>query len=356
MTVTTGNIIEHVDTIKNLHGHGTNVLRWHPDGRQMAVTGGTGNLIFIWDTWERRVVKTLDKSDWAAAGELTYSRDGKYLVGRDYALGGTDARGLRRGRLTLWSVYEGYRLLDGSREGPAFDFLLAAPDGKVFSFRPGSHRTRLAKLVFLDIPSLKPLEHHIDLDGPDAVAFSHDGRVMAEGYMRPPAEGWDGAGSGCHLRLWRYPEMRLLWESRGVHNGPLASLAFSPDDRHLVSGPQASDERVFRLADGQERLNPAYLEPLKQWRVDDGRFVREITPLSQTAKWLHFLDPRHLLGVTSPRREIIVWEFLSGKALDHISLPRDRYPWTAELSPDRRTLAVGRRDEILLFSLDLPQE
>jgi WD40 repeat protein len=355
MEIKMGNgVIRHVDTIKNVEGYGTNVLRWHPDSRHLAVSGGGKRWIFIWDTKEKRLNHKIDMLSRGSEEALTYSSDGKYLVGKRRPNECKNSHGLLVGCLALWSVEKNY-LLVGQSAPQTTNILIPAPGDRVCDFISGPSNAKRPKLKFIDIPSFKIFDSHIDLDGPDTIAFSNNGKLLAEAYSTFGNIPTDRSEDRFHLRMWKFPEMELLWELNDVHKGSIVSLAFSKDDNYLVTGPFSSDKKMIKMPDKKERVIKAYLEPMKQFEATTGNFVRDIARLDQSPNLLHFLDERYILGVMGPRREIIIWDFLTGKEIDRKGISADRSICTAELSPDGKTLAFGKKDEVLLFQFDLPQ-
>ena len=149
--------------------------------------------------------------------------------------------------------------------------------------------------------------------------------------------------------------MELLWEMHDVHKESTVSLAFSNDDKYLITGPFSSDQKIIKSPGSKDWVIKAYWEPMKQFEAITGNFVRDIARLDQGPNLLHFLDERYILGVMGPRREIIIWDFLTGKEIDRKGISPDRFSCTAELSLDGKTLAFGKKDEVLLFQFDLPQ-
>jgi WD40 repeat protein len=359
MDIKTGNgIIEHVDTIQNEQGYGTEVLRWHPDSRHLVVTSNSGKYIFIWDTKENRLDKRLDKWDRGAGHTISYSFDGHYLIGKHFPSECANEKGINVGCLAVWSAQNDYRLIDQSAPQPIGE-LRPAPDGRLYTFSMGnflgeSHKSKEPKLFFLEVPSFKRSISHIDLDAPNVVAFSHDGKLMAEGYEtrgRP----FDSSDDQYHLRMWKYPEMELLWEKHDVHNGNIHSIAFTPDDKMIVTGPYASDEKFIKRSNNESIVDKAFMEPMKVWEAKTGKYVRDLSPLHKTPMFISFLDDRLIIGVTRINREIIIWDFISGKELDRVTIAKDKFVFNAALSPDKKTLAFGKIDKVLLFQFNLPK-
>jgi WD40 repeat protein len=71
--------------------------------------------------------------------------------------------------------------------------------------------------------------------------------------------------------------------------------------------------------------------------------------------FISFLDDRLIIGVTRINREIIIWDFISGKELDRVTIAKDKFVFNAALSPDKKTLAFGKIDKVLLFQFNLPK-
>jgi WD40 repeat protein len=69
------------------------------------------------------------------------------------------------------------------------------------------------------------VQKHLDGENDEglAVATSHSGKFVATG------------GTAGVVRIWSYPSGVFVVEGRG-HNAVIQALAFSPDDKQLISG------------------------------------------------------------------------------------------------------------------------
>ena len=355
MEIKMGNgVIRHVDTIKNVEGYGTNVLRWHPDSRHLAVTGGRSKWVYIWDTKENLLKQKINKISHGFEETLAFSSDGKYLISNWETDECINSEGEYSGCLAAWSIADSYsRANKTTAQGVML--LIPAPGNRVCSYRSGPRNAKRSKIRFFDIPSFKRVDSHFDLDGPDTIAFSNNGKLLAEAYSTFGNIPTDRSEDRFHLRMWKFPEMELLWEMHDVHKESTVSLAFSNDDKYLITGPFSSDQKIIKSPGSKDWVIKAYWEPMKQFEAITGNFVRDIARLDQGPNLLHFLDERYILGVMGPRREIIIWDFLTGKEIDRKGISPDRFSCTAELSLDGKTLAFGKKDEVLLFQFDLPQ-
>lgn len=351
MDIKTGNgIIEHVGTIQNMRRDGTENLSWHPDSRHLIATTDYSKYIYIWDTMDNLLVTKIDTIHSRRGSTATYSLDGNYLISKHYPPQCKDNDGRHIGCLAIWSVKDNYRLIAQSeplRIGP----LAPTPDNRIFSF----HQLMEPKMMFIEIPSFKQFESHFDLNAPDSIAFSHNGKLMAEGYKTLGPDSFDPSDNQYHLRMWKYPEMELLWEKHDVHNGNIRSIVFSNDNNIIVTGPYSSDEKFIKKSNNELIVDKAFMEPMKVWDANTGNFIRNFISLGRTPKHLWFIDDRHILSVTKINREIIIWDFISGKELDRVTIAKDNFVFNAALSPDKKTLAFGKMDKVLLFQFNFPQ-
>jgi WD40 repeat protein len=190
-----------------------------------------------------------------------------------------------------------------------------------------------------------------------AVAFSHDGRLVATGSDDKTVKIWELA-SGRELR------------TLSGHTGAVHSLAFGPDDRWLVSGSTDNSVRFWDLASGREtrtidlvaagvQTNAVVLSPdgktfvsasfereIRIWDVATANQIGVLSGHTSAVMALAFSHDGRVLVSAGLDKTVRVWDIparrerltLSGHVGDVYSVA---------VSPDGRYAASGGADDLV---------
>jgi RNA polymerase sigma factor (sigma-70 family) len=197
-----------------LRGHTGHVrgIVFSPDGMRLA-SGGDDKTVRLWDVAGLKEVRRLTHEDYFHM--LVFSRDGR-------ALGWSGING----NVRIWETATGKETFKIDRVGRSLDAIAFSPDGKLLAegFRGGwIEVVELASGKKLhELPGRRP-DEGLSISGPCHLAFSPDGKTLVAG-------GWDG-----RVRLWEVATGRERHRFAG-HPANVQCIAFSPDGGTLASG------------------------------------------------------------------------------------------------------------------------
>ena len=282
-----------------------------PDGERIASASRDG-FVTIWDRQTGRKLFPSFKASERVGTSVDFSPDGRLL-----ATGGGEDR-----TVLLWAAETGQLLRKLEELGTGVSKVAFSPDGQRLAaagwVRRGGEREARGELKIFDVASGERLLAVLGHDGPMwSVAFSPDGKRLATGSLDMTVKIWD-AQSGEEQRTFH------------GHSQPVYCVAFSPDGRLLASG-------------GAQGSDPSE-EAVKIW---DGVTGQELFTLRGHAggTWgVAFSPDGRRLASASADRTVKLWDVATGK--ETLTL-RGHLDWVRSVafSQDGRRLASASMDQ-----------
>ena len=266
--------LQHIRTF-NGHSHGVRKVVFSPDGSHFA-SGGTRGELFIWDVDGENALKKLE-GHFGSVSDVRYSEDGKYLVsaGEDGQVKVWDANtGLalqsffsptgessstNKIKFALMCAKEGTIYFGGSNrmlckvkfgQNDGYDVIytdpketiqcgILSPDGKEVIFAAGNY------LLALDLATNKVVrEYNTGTCAINSLEFSDDGKRLltwcenSRVDMRDPATFY----------------LKTSFRS-GTGGNKFSNLAFTEDQKYVVTGDHASRFNIWDLENKQQVLD-----------------------------------------------------------------------------------------------------
>lgn len=261
------------------HPGGATALKFTPDGTQLFSAGYDGT-IREWDLASRRQVRIL-KGSGATIWTIDLSPDGKRL-----ATGGEDAI------VRIWDVDK--PSLPAELRGHTRNIweVRFSPDGKRLASCSFDYSVRLWDAVYA-----RPLQtlagHKQSCVGLD---YSPDGKLLASG------------GDDATIRYWRASDGAAL---RTVDNGHhVDKVAFSPDGQWLATGghPHGMAGELWYEVTGGGGDGPA----VRLWRTSDGALVAGL-PHPDDVYWVAFSPDQRWLVTSGEDNRFRLWRLSETK-------------------------------------------
>jgi eukaryotic-like serine/threonine-protein kinase len=217
---------EHLSTLADTNIGEIYVLRFSPDGKQLAAAGRDG-VLKVWDTenWTERFSHERLGGVWA----LAYSPDSSTLVS-----------GGKNGQVDCWNAFSG----EHAHTLPQLmDYVQSAafsPDGKTLVVA-GRTPDPKRNMIHLWEWKQRRLQRALPTGEGGRILFSPDGKTFVRG-----SSATDG-----RVQFWDADPPKLRAETRG-HTDMVWDLTFSPDGRTLATASWDGSVRLWHVATGLE--------------------------------------------------------------------------------------------------------
>jgi WD40 repeat protein len=324
-----------------------------PDGRWVA-SSNMDETAHIWETATGKLLRSL-KGEHQFGVTVSFSSDGRRVLW-----------GSAYGEFRLWDATTG-RLVRTSRERSSW---LAS-----FAFAPDGRRAIWASdetLKVFDTAKGETLHTISTISAKvGATAISPDGQLLI-------------LSEDARLYVWHTPTdeaQRTLHRWEGAfgsgregppveHSGPIASLAFSRDGRHIVSGSrdrtiklwhtetgnllqtfQGHSDTVVTLAfspNGRHFISGGFDKTIKVWEVATSKLLHSIEGHSGAVASVSFSPDGRLMLSGSYDKEVKLWDGLTGK-LVHTFVGHSHPVTSIAFSPDGRQIVSADLSGVIRF-------
>jgi len=289
---------------------GSHVLAVSADGSMLAAATYRAT-VRLWDATTGKRLVSFPDGHMSHVISVSYSTDGKLI-----ATAGGD------GTVRLWNATNGEHLHKYELARAQFMSAAFLPQENVCIASgwgpPEPPAYYAGVMVFLDTQSGKLLRKLSFPRPVSTFAASHDGRMVA-------AALWDlhreaGKPEDNVVQLIETSSGKVIKELAG-HKDRIMPLAFSADDKTILSG---CEDGTFR-----------------EWHVETGKEKRKIVWSKRRAVSIAF-DADRTMAVVSCRSEGMFarWNLVTGEQLSDLSLP-NTFGSRVAISPDGRILARG---------------
>lgn len=298
-------------------GHSVSSLAITPDGKHV-ISGGADHALKLWDLDSGREIRTFVGHK-APINGFALSPDGRHIISASGKMSGSGKN------LILWETQTGreVRVFQPNYAVPALTF---TPDGKhiILGSAGSAWEDSYKSMALWDVATGREIRKFGDASSINALAVTPDGRFVV-------------ANNGWKLKLWNIASGREVRTFQGEHASILTCVAVSPDGRYAVSGSWDKTVKLWDIATGREirtmrghiekvlsvAFSPegrhilsgpgAYDDVARLWSVDSGRLIRtfdmpenQMEPISSLA-----VTPDGKYAVMGHRNGLLVWDMIN---------------------------------------------
>jgi WD40 repeat protein len=309
-------------------------VAFSPNGRYIATSekGGNGRL---WEASTGRLIREFEGRA-SAFYAVAFSPNARYVLA-----GGDDERLEmfdRETGATMWS-YKGKG--EGSIHSVAF-----SPDGKFVASGgiQSSEGRYIGKLDLWDATSGKHVRNLAGhRDWISAVTFSPDGRHLASG------------SDDKTIRFWEVATGREAKRIAGYTKG-VSAIKVSLDGRYLLTGSGGAMEEILKQFVQPDDTPPvAAAGTITLWDISLGKVIRTFSVPAEPVLAVAFTpDNRHVIS-SSADHKISLWEIDSGREVSSLAVDavtEDEEAFAATFSPDGRyAISVGSDANVTMLEV-----
>ena len=346
------------ESVRSWIGHEVDIneVAFSPDGNRFA-TGGDDGYLRVWDTSSGDLVAEFDRRGARSASAMSFSPDGRFVVGHWMDASETVVFDIRSGEEVL---------VIGVPEVHGAEF---SPDGTVLAL---ASREESGGVVIVDARTGEELHHFgTDTDGVQEARFSPDGRWLASAH---------GDGS---IRIWSALDFELRSTVAG-HTAAATSVDWSRDSSRLTTAGNDGTARVHDLIPGGTHeavvvsgRDTANGIPVVRFSPDGQRIMTsdwtiasvQVWDVSETAggEWAtirggvssggsgsgSFLPDGRAILVTDPAGDVGLWRPDSGEQMASVDIGAGPDEWIGlAASPDGSILATIADGGVRLWDLE----
>ena len=327
------------EPIQILRGHTYRIrsVSFSPDGKFLA-SSSFDKTIKLWNPTTGECIHTFKgHKDWVWTA--TFNRDGTHLVSSS-----------QDKTLKIWDVKSG-SCIQTLNIGEQIQSIAFSFDGKLMAAGSDDATVKLWKLEGKTYQFPKSLEGHVDFVR--SLAFNREGKLASASYDNT-------------VRLWDVERGKCIKVFRG-HTHRLRAIAFSPDDKTIVSGGWDHQLKIWNIDEGNDSLRSlqgktywicsADISPdgefvvsgsddktLKLWNVESGKIIKTFTGHDNWVWTVAFSPDGKLLASGSFDKTVRLWNIHSGECL-HTLKGHVNWVWAVAFSPDRKYLVSGSDDK-----------